>query len=102
MRPCVQWQPDGLTIHTNKWSLGARFPGASPISLIPCPGFIVHLALCLIVCVCVCDATPPLPRAASQVFCPSHVYVCIHRYNTCYNYMYVYIYIYVLLYMITI
>ena len=29
----VQWQPDGLTIHTNKWFLGAGFLGAPPISL---------------------------------------------------------------------
>ena len=32
--PSVQWQPDGLTIHTNKWFLGAGFLGAPPISLI--------------------------------------------------------------------
>ena len=24
--PCVQWRPEGLTIRTNKWFLGARFP----------------------------------------------------------------------------
>ena len=30
----VQWQPDGLTIDTNKWFLGAGFPGAPPIFLI--------------------------------------------------------------------
>ena len=29
----VQWQPDGLTIHTKEWFLGARFLGAPPISL---------------------------------------------------------------------
>ena len=29
----VQWQPDGLTIHNNKWFLGAGFLGAPPISL---------------------------------------------------------------------
>ena len=29
----VQWQPDGLTIHTKKWFLGARSLGAPPISL---------------------------------------------------------------------
>ena len=29
----VQWQPDGLTIHTKKWFLGAGFLGAPPISL---------------------------------------------------------------------
>ena len=29
----VQWQPDGLTIHTSKLSLGAGFLGAPPISL---------------------------------------------------------------------
>ena len=29
----VQWQPDVLTIHTNKWFLGAGFLGAPPISL---------------------------------------------------------------------
>ena len=29
----VQWQPDGLTIHTRKWFLGAGFLGAPPISL---------------------------------------------------------------------
>ena len=28
----VQWQPDGLTIHTKKWLLGAGFIGAPPIS----------------------------------------------------------------------
>ena len=22
----VQWQPDGLTVHTEKWFLGARIP----------------------------------------------------------------------------
>ena len=31
----VQWQPDGLTIHTKKWFLGAGFLGAPAISLIP-------------------------------------------------------------------
>ena len=31
--PSVQWQPDGLTIHTNKWLLGAGFLQAPPISL---------------------------------------------------------------------
>ena len=31
--PFVQWQPDDLTIHTNKWFLGAGFLGAPPISL---------------------------------------------------------------------
>ena len=31
--PSVQWQPDGLTIHANKWFLGAGFLGAPPISL---------------------------------------------------------------------
>ena len=30
----AQWQPDGLTIHANKWFLGAGFLGAPPISLI--------------------------------------------------------------------
>ena len=29
----VQWQPDGLTIHTKKWFPGAGFLGAPPISL---------------------------------------------------------------------
>ena len=29
----VQWQPDGLTIYTKKWFLGARFLGAPPSSL---------------------------------------------------------------------
>ena len=29
----MQWQPGDLTIHTNKWFLGAGFPGAPPISL---------------------------------------------------------------------
>ena len=29
----VQWQPDGLTIRTQKWFLGAGFLGALPISL---------------------------------------------------------------------
>ena len=33
--PSVQRQPDGLTIHTNKWFLGAGFLGAPPIALIP-------------------------------------------------------------------
>ena len=32
----AQWQPDGLTIRTNKWLLGAGFLGAPPISLRPC------------------------------------------------------------------
>ena len=31
--PSVQWQPDGLTIRTNKWFLGAGSPGAPPSSL---------------------------------------------------------------------
>ena len=31
--PAAQWQPDGLTIHTKKWLLGAGFLGAPPISL---------------------------------------------------------------------
>ena len=31
--PSVQWQLDGLTIHTKKWVLGAGFLGAPPISL---------------------------------------------------------------------
>ena len=31
--PSVQWQPDGLTIHTKKWLLGAGLLGAPPISL---------------------------------------------------------------------
>ena len=30
--PTVQWQPDGLTIHAEKWFLGAGFLGAPPIS----------------------------------------------------------------------
>ena len=29
----VRWQPDGLTIHTKKWFLGARFLGAPPFFL---------------------------------------------------------------------
>ena len=29
----LRWQPDGLTIHTNKWFLGAGFLGAPPVSL---------------------------------------------------------------------
>ena len=32
--PSVQWKPDGLTIHTRKWLLGAGFLGAPPISLV--------------------------------------------------------------------
>ena len=28
--PSVQWQPDGLTIHTKRWFLAARFLGAPP------------------------------------------------------------------------
>ena len=28
-----QWQPDGLTIYTKKWFLGAGFLGAPPMSL---------------------------------------------------------------------
>ena len=32
--PSVQWQPDGLTIRTEKWLLGAGFLGAPPILLI--------------------------------------------------------------------
>ena len=31
--PSVQWQPHGLTIHTEKWFPGAGFLGAPPISL---------------------------------------------------------------------
>ena len=30
----VQWQPDGLITRSKKWSLGARFLGATPIVLI--------------------------------------------------------------------
>ena len=30
----AQWQPGDLTIHTNKWSLGAGFLGSPPIYLI--------------------------------------------------------------------
>ena len=30
--PFVQWQPDGLTTHTEKWSLGDRFLGVPTIS----------------------------------------------------------------------
>ena len=30
----VQWQPDGLTFHTEKWFPGAGFLGAPPISLV--------------------------------------------------------------------
>ena len=30
--PSVEWQPDGLTVHTEKWFLGAEFLGALPIS----------------------------------------------------------------------
>ena len=32
--PSAQWQFDRLTIHTNKWFLGAGFLGAPPISLV--------------------------------------------------------------------
>ena len=31
--PSPQWQPDGLTIHTKRWLLGAGFLGAPPVSL---------------------------------------------------------------------
>ena len=31
--PAVQWQPDGLTLRTQKWFAGAGFLGAPPISL---------------------------------------------------------------------
>ena len=31
--PSVQWQPDGLTIRTEKWFLGAGFLGAPPIHI---------------------------------------------------------------------
>ena len=34
----VQWQPGDLTIHTNKWFLGAGFLGAPPIFLTELPG----------------------------------------------------------------
>ena len=30
----VQWQPDDVAIHTNKWFLGAGFLGAPPILLL--------------------------------------------------------------------
>ena len=33
MNASVQWQPDGLTIRTEKWFLGAGFLGAPPIFL---------------------------------------------------------------------
>ena len=29
----MQWQPDGVTIHSKQWFLGAGFLGAPPISL---------------------------------------------------------------------
>ena len=32
--PSVQWQPDGLKIHTKQWFLGGGSLGAPPISLI--------------------------------------------------------------------
>ena len=31
-RPAVQWQPEGLTIHAQKWFLGAGFLGVPFIS----------------------------------------------------------------------
>ena len=36
--PSVQWQPDGLTVRTKKWSLGAGVLGAPPISSTLTPG----------------------------------------------------------------
>ena len=30
---CVQWQPDGLAIHTKKWFLGAGLLGADNIGM---------------------------------------------------------------------
>ena len=66
--PSAQWQPDGLTIRTNKWFLGAGFPVAPPISLderaaaaaakkarrrsVPSPR--AHVCLFVWLCVCVC------------------------------------------------
>ena len=44
--PPAQWQPDGLTIRTEKWFLKARFPGVPPISFIKGGG----------------APTPPIPR----------------------------------------
>ena len=41
--PSVQWQPDGLTIHTKKRFLGAGFLGAPPISLIRTTGLVQGL-----------------------------------------------------------
>ena len=34
----MQWRPDGLTLHTKKWFLGAGLLRAPPISLTGCPG----------------------------------------------------------------
>ena len=42
--PSVQWQPDGLTIHTRKWFLGTGFLGAPPISLTQLPAGAARLA----------------------------------------------------------
>ena len=50
-RPFVQWQPDGSTIHTNKWFPGAGFLGAgflgagflgAPIQLLVTQPFQTH------------------------------------------------------------
>ena len=48
----VQWQPDGLTIHTKKWFLGAGFLGSPPISLTLRRGFKTAASQ-----VCECDMT---------------------------------------------
>ena len=39
---CSGWQPDGLTIHAEKWFLGARFLGAPPVSLRPGDLFVLR------------------------------------------------------------
>ena len=38
----AQWQPDGLTIHANKWFPGTGFPGAPPMYLIK-PGRYIYI-----------------------------------------------------------
>ena len=48
--PSVQWQPDGLTIRTKKWFLGAGFLGAPPISL---RGGIMYIYIYIYIYICI-------------------------------------------------
>ena len=87
----LQWQPDGLTIHTQRWFLGAGFLGAPPIYLIRVPG-----------------ASEPCAEAHERHIYNTYIYIYIymiiytHTHST-YIYIYtcicvcMYIYIYIVM-----